>query len=512
MKTIIRIWIVVVTLAFVSCLKNDIVINTDDFEYRSMTIAAPLAKVHIPVYQSMEKWLDFDGSLGINSKGVICIGYTYSENIKWSDDIFIRSFSGNWTIPFGSANERTDFKVHLKPTDEDDSYVNVAFPATGEISITLPGASGLSGYIQVIIPELTRSGVAFTQFISLPSSATPHVFSLADYKIATDNDHKLEVQFLANISGSGNLNVAFDFSKTEVSYLSGYFGQLETKQDKSEIEFDFFDSLELNGTFGFEEGIEVETKVTNWTGIPCKIETKSIMFANEKLLYNQQLLKELFEIDIPAATEDANHNINPQTSSKTTTLSKIDFVKDSYPNKIVSDIVGKANYDSNVSEENFIVKNYGNEARIDMTFNVPLHLRIKEFSRNDTLEFDYKDLMDYNEEFSKSVRDFTLNLKVNNDTPFIIALSVSAIDDDGNIVEEIKKDLKINEYTDNQTYSVELSQSQLDNFWNKNVTQIVLYSCADTENFKYEYVYEKAALDVDVSVRFKSNLLHYFFE
>lgn len=530
MKINISILMAIVALTLASCIKNEIVYNTDDLDYRPVEIAGPLAKVHIPLLGTMEKHFDFDGSFIVNKNGVICLEYSHSKTIEWSDEIGIDN-SFDWDYPIGSIASvivNSKFKKSLSHSirliineakNKDDTYVRKAEFSAGNLLLSLKVPVICD--VELSVPELTLStGESFTKSLKNLTPGTIHEISISNlngYTLTPNpSTHMLKVDcdfFVTTDATVGDIEVSFKLENTRLRYLSGYFGTVE-KSIKNQKDFDFFEKLNFSGTIGFGAGIEVFTKITNGTGIPFKIEgnnddTKCFSLDNIKGDFDL----ETSEIDVPAANEDSYHVVDPKTTPQIlfAKFGNINFID--YPSKIMYDIKGTANPNPGVVE-NFIVKNDQVLSKADFTFVVPLNINLKDFNRDDTVKFDYKDLLKEDEKFHDSIEDFVINLVVDNNLPFNITLSAKAINKNGKDVGEVivnKEEIKANEKK--KTIKVDkLTRNQLNEFWNKDVKNIVLHTESETTGDQYLPVKKDDYLDVSVSVRFKSNIPLKLFE
>ena len=510
MKSKISILTVVLALMIASCLKNDIVWKSDDLKLRTWEIDAPIINVHIPLYETMCKEFDFD-DLFVNEKGVVCIRYTRSESIGWDSNIGIQGYSNSSNplsilFELGAVDATlSPFKVSLKPSDKTGSYVKKADLSAGEISFTLTEANNLTGYIKVTIPELTNEDGEFNKTINLPSSGEN--YTLEGYKIETDENHDLNVEFTisASASASGSLGIKFEISEMDVSYLSGYFGETE-KTENYEIEFDFFDELNFDGNFGFRE-IKIDAAVTNMVGLPMDVKA-DVSFTNENGLNKPLEFDKDFEFHVQGATESTPYHM-PTFS---TTLPEIEFEHKNYPTKLKFDLEATANQKNGVSlgeVENFIARNSNNSlAEIDLTLTVPLYVKVGEFNRSDTVAFNYNKII--NDFHVEEFENMTINLEIVNNLPFEVTLSVIAIDAENNPVETILLDGNIYFTKETQYIAIPMIKYQLDRFKSEDVKKIALYTIAKTPNESYVEVKDNSSLDIAVTMHFNTNVPNIF--
>ena len=313
----------------------------------------------------------------------------------------------------------------------------------------------------------------------------------------------MTVDVTIDASGAGSLSVDLSITEMEVSYLSGYFGKTTYTPQEKEVKFDFFDKMNFEGIFGFQK-IEMTAEVTNWTGIPINI-SSDVCFVNGNGSNQPLELENKIDFDVPAATESGNnHTVTPSENSFfTSSLSEIEFESRNYPIgfKFIN-LKGEAN--PHGISPNFIVKNdQGGLADVDFTLALPLIVRIDNYSRSDTVAFDYNDIIKNDEEFSNSIEDMTVKLSIVNALPFDVILEAIAIDADDNRVETILAETPIVADEGTQYIPIRLVQSQLKEFMSENVKNIVLHTTSKTEG--YVPLKENSFIDITVSVQFISS-------
>ena len=518
MKSKISILITVLALAFTSCLKDKIVFDTDNLDLRSTEIGAPITTVHIPLYKSMEKWMDFE-NLFINADGVIYVKYIHSEELGWNDEIGVNNFLGSWSydlgnlmsspIPLTLTGSQT-FPIQLTAGEETNSYVSEAELIAGNLILSFNVPENLDSWnIEITIPELSKNGVNYQQTFNKQLPET--TINLNGYKINTANKRlNLNVTFtFTGASITGEVGIKCNLMEVDVSYLAGYFGRMEYIPEKSdtELSFDFFNDLDFDGTVGIRD-INFEVELTNSIGVPMQFIAKEVSFVNEN--GGATKLINPFDLDIPAAKESGSASIVPGYASHSDKLGQIEFTTNNYPTHILFDFIGIANPDDN-EIRNFIVKDGSNLAEAQLTLTVPLHIKMSSYNRADTVAFDYNNIINNDEEFSKSVESFTITLKVDNNLPFAVQLSADAIDKAGVIVEENIANININANQKNQPpITIELTRNQLEKFRTRDVKNIVLRSSSKTASEDYVKVTKDDYLDIAVSVKFESNIPNIF--
>jgi hypothetical protein len=216
-------------------------------------------------------------------------------------------------------------------------------------------------------------------------------------------------------------------------------------------------------------------------------------------------------VSVPPANVNVNNGqIIPGTGTKSHTqqAEPIEFEKDRLPNGIVFNFAGVVNPKEDADQQggNVIAKNNdATLAKVDFAIIVPLHVALSDFSRKDTIKFDYNDIVGNDDDYVNEVKFFDIELLVENGLPFDITLKAVAIDEDEKDVETIAT-VNVDAKKNDQRITVKLTQSQLDKFRTHDVKQIVLHTTANTKNNNYEQVKATDFLNVDVSVNFKANI------
>jgi len=523
MKSKINILIAVLALALASCLKNEIVYDTDNLEFRTWEFAMPIAKIHAPLYESMKKWIDFEGDFLID-KGIICVRYTHSEKVKWGDEEIgikdIRSLP-DWNCdvpPFSSDGQFTGDMYQTVPitTIEIDSYITEAHLASCNLNLRISVPGSLKSDFTLTIPQLIDAeDNVFTKPYSVIGQDILIIERLENYRIdAPDKEMELTCDFTITNTGGSSPGGLFkiDLALTDIvaDYMKGYFGQT-TADVTVEMEFDFFDELDFDGTVGIQD-IGFEATVINWTGIPLQIEAKEINFIKEDM--NREKLADPFILDVPSATLGNNYTVESSSAlTPSQKLSEILFEKGKYPTAIEFVYSGTSNPNPNLNKvdgENFIVKTVDHLAEAQITLTVPLHVKVENYSRTDNVDFDYNDIVGNDKDKVNNVEYVHINLVVDNGLPFEVVLEAFAINESGSFNETNsssiilpKEKIGSKKKTD---IAIRLLKAQLDEFRENEVKNIVLYSSAQTENESYVKVSENDYLDIAVSVSVKAEI------
>jgi len=494
------------------------VYNTKDLDYRTWEVRAPIATIHVPLYKSLEKWIDFDelGLIDINGEKVICITYVHSEKIEWDNEFGIGDISTptNWgfDLPNGISGEFSNTIVRHVPveTAQSDAYITSAELTSLKfnLSITVPN-NLMANVITITIPHLRdQNNAIFTKTYNNLLSGVHNmpVENLIGYKLETPNKEvQISCDFTVSSTGGGStagrLSADMSISDIEVNYMKGYFGKLEY-DEHVEMEFDFFDNLDFDGTVGIRD-IMFKVDVVNSIGAPLDIEARQISFVNDN--GDETKLVEPFSFKIPSATELGNYTIAEGKTSHTEKLSAIEFAKDNYPAKVVFDFFGTLNPEGDKGGSNFIIKSIDTLAKANFTLTVPLHFKMSAYNRIDTVAFDYNKIINDNERFSKSIDSFVLTLAVDNGLPFDVNLKADLIDEAGEVVEVNLVNANINA-KQKSPIEIIIEKYQFERYRTKEVKNLVLYTKAQTANEDYVRVTENDYIDIVVSTSFKSDI------
>ncbi|MDR3094157.1 MAG: hypothetical protein LBU62_05895 [Bacteroidales bacterium] len=534
--------VAIVCVAAVSCKDNDIVYdrNFDGKELRSVNFAAPIANVHVPVYKSIKKWMDLD-SLSSDETGLIYVSFTHTQNVEWTNDIGVDELRKRFDYPLITTGDNPftsivipgglswtkegseTIKLTTNEGDDGTKIDSITFHnGLLEFDITLP--SPLTGEIEITIPGLTINGVAFTVKQSLTSGSNNRISTLlTNGKIKTTSQglpilYKITVTTGSTLpSGSVGLNVHLDIASEDLNSMFGYFGKIEASPESEEVTFDFFEALDLKQDIGLKD-IIIKADIVNSTGLPMMVEVSSIKMFKDNLDLGEKPLTVTPEFKLeqvePATYE--NGRVTPVTTHKEV-KADLEFSNGKFPNKLVFKVVGTGNPNGATAKPNFLVKNDQlNLVDVNLEILVPLHFKTGLYERQDTVDFDFNDMIDDDENLSKSIENLVLHLDINNGLPFEIALKGIAIDENEDDIVTLIPEQKIEsaggttgKATPVLTHlEVKVDQAQIDQLRRKSAKKIILITKSATYNQGADYVkiHNDAALDINVSLSLKANI------
>jgi len=575
MKTKISILTAVLALMVMSCKEE--IRKDDNIDFREVEFAAPLVKLTIPLLGSLNKHVELEGGRWFVENGIIWLEDTLKEkkfgmanekiNVNDKTDKFTLDFP-DWTNhlkpPSGTTSYYTysneiKHPVHLIPAnkpkpggnedeeiEDDDSYVTEAYLNSGIFKLYFDNVSIFSQFNEITITvtsdELTNSKGDFIRVFTKTNIVEEEIDFTKDpsYKINTKGKKELTFTIkydvkIDNSSKPDDINLNYAFTDLEFSFLAGYFGQSKFHETGS-VNFDFFDKL------GFEylriKNFKMELKITNPSGVPIGIGKNYISGSKTVISFvdtlpnsnNPDIEFEINKLPVDRATRDKN-NVITSVTTKHNLEENVSFGDGKY--KVKYDIYGITNPDgddSAVKDFNFVKKD-GDEknekALLQIIAKIPFELDSK-YIREDTIGFDYRNMLGDDETMSKSIKDFKLYFDdVDNRLPLKIGLKICAIkydeEDEKNhgkekriyIGDGIKDDLVINVQQGKQgRKTIEITDTKLAEFWANDVNKLILETYAITDNTSgqnggystVQKIKEDAKLDMDIKVEFKSKV------
>ena len=233
--------------------------------------------------------------------------------------------------------------------------------------------------------------------------------------------------------------------------------------------------------------------------MPFHVETERIAYyVDENAVHDVDMVSLMkpgvpFVMEFLSATEDLDHNVTSTIKSTSYDLAELKFTDGKFPKGISVIFSGESNPNGNTNIPNFISKNVDPQAHAEFTLNVPLHhLKVKNFSRSDTIAFDY------NEKIGRD--NLYVNLLVDNTLPFDVELQAYIINQFGfELTIMYTYDISANQKE--QRVEIKLDKDKLEQFSREEVKYIVLKSHSQIGNRDYVEVKYDASLDITVLVR-----------
>ncbi|MDR1865266.1 MAG: hypothetical protein LBR08_06810 [Bacteroidales bacterium] len=556
MKTKRCAWFAVVLgscMALVSCKESDVVYSTDTEgkEFRSIELAIPVGTVTVPLYETIKNKLNTTDDIHTDEHGVMYIEYAQSDSISWTEEIGLDeeklhmeamldptdlgSLPDDFPIPDVTGYTFTHSGEQSVPlvTSEENSYVTRVSFSGGNLEFDLP-SEYFDGQINISILGLRKGEASFSEeYILSNGNVSPSpVVDLSDYELSSDDvTHEFGIKYDFALNSRGNtsndITISADFVPV-VSSLFGYFGSTNKDQITAgdTIAFDLFKDFQINNRFSFED-ILLTIDVSNKLGIPMAIKGKLEMLAGKQEVPDMIKLNEALDFDIIAATQ-TNGTV---TAGKTRVERKatINLGGSEKPDALAFVVGGSINPAG--PTPNFLIKEDGkdNLVKVDLKLHVPFKFKTDNYVRNDTVSFDFNDMIKEKPEISECLDEASLGLSIDNGLPFKVLLEIIAIDGKGNDVENLTEPaLEIKSAETDATGKVvaqqhseltlKLTQAQIKKFKDQEVKHLILRSGLSTsgegsfDSKKAVVLDNTESLKIGVSLRSQVHIIPKLFD
>lgn len=280
--------------------------------------------------------------------------------------------------------------------------------------------------LTIEIPSLENQfGAVFSEIIQIenteftgPQSVS---VSLDNYSFdLSEAENQLEVNYFSEIMGSSNyesyseddeINILIGLEDLDFNYIEGYFGQIEEVIQEDELDLDF-SVIEDIATGIYLETPNLKFTVDNSVDVPFELDFNLTGYnENESVSLNGP------KIDIlPLASSSKDFNNSNSQLSNLIALN---------PSQIIYSGAVLSNPDGNVGDINSISS--GANISIGYEMDLPLHLRIEDAERTDTLELDFGE-QNNNNSGSDYVDSVSLKLHTENEFPLDVDLMILLTD------------------------------------------------------------------------------------
>ena len=408
-------------------------INTDNqvvigqFSYNS--IAAGTSQVQS--VNLADKFLYSDLEISIVEFSSDGSGSNPSDENSWlsfsSSDDMIFSISGN-------SIQATEGSIKFPPQEGPSDSLIVDMQVDDGVEISLINlTSGIMVYnyessvntslqLMIEIPSMKdQMGMVFSEMIEINNtqSSGPQMFSFSidNYSFdLSESVNQIQVNYSSQILGSNtyesfseNDQIQIDISieDLEFSYVEGYFGQIEQEIEQDEMDFDVSVLEEIAPNL-YLETPNLRFTVDNTIGVPF-----------------------LIDLDLSGINDDESIPLNGPNIQAQGLMSTITDFNNS--NSQLSDMISispsqilysgsvLSNPSGNMGVLNSITN--GSDIKIGFELDLPLHLRLEDVMRTDTLDLDFGGENDYTTE-ADYVDSVILKLHTENEFPLDIDLMI----------------------------------------------------------------------------------------
>lgn len=405
-----------------SCVQKYKDVDTFELEDGQQNFAIPLINTTISIEDAIN---DLDHSyLNIDDENFITIVYFDSiESLKANEIVTLPDF----TIPAFDTVTIIPIDNNLLPIDLD----LIKFKA-GEIQISFESAHNEDLDIEFQINNLTKDGSVFTFQKHLNAAGSPPFVvnenvALEDYDLDFQSN-----QFVISYSSKNNMgehrplnNIIFLFQNLDFKFVQGYFGQHIFDLALDTLVIDLFDQS-ISGSIEIEDA-KLRLIATNSIGIPSKI--TSDFFEAESptqgVINFTSTLDQGVDIEYPT--------LNEIGTAKTTTISfensnsNLSTLINSNPSELRYQLAAFINPDDDPNQRGFLQDD--SELKLNLEVEVPLWIKVNEFTLEDTVEFDL-DIID-------KIKEAEFKLRIDNGLPVSVEIQLFFQNSSGEIIDSL---------------------------------------------------------------------------
>ena len=277
--------------------------------------------------------------------------------------------------------------------------------------------------LMIEIPSLKdQMGIVFSEIIEINNtqSSGPQMFSFSidNYSFdLSDSVNQIQVNYSSQIMGSNTfesfsendqIHIDISMEDIEFSYVEGYFGQIEQEIEQDEMDFDLSILEEIVPNL-YLETPNLRFTVDNAIGVPFLIDLDLLGINDDESIL--LLMVQTFRLKGLMSTITDFNNSNSQLS---------DLISIS-PSQILYSGSVLSNPSGNMGVLNSITN--GSDIKIGFELDLPLHLRLEDAMRTDTLDLDFGGENDDTTE-ADYVDSVILKLHTENEFPLDIDLMI----------------------------------------------------------------------------------------
>jgi ribose 5-phosphate isomerase RpiB len=284
----------------------------------------------------------------------------------------------------------------------------------------------------------------------------------------------------------------------------GYFGNQTSPVRHEELAFDVFDELDVleNQSIEFFD-FYIDVEVNSGIGVPFKVLVENMNFylENDQPYGDPLTIGENPYLDLTLESAIYGDPIEPAFTSVNINRgnSNIVDIGNSYPRRMEFDVFSESNPAQSSQTFNFM----GPDNVLNGTMNVvlPAWFRTSSYSRRDTVDFDFNDIVGEDNEDARELEKFTVYFDFFSKIPVDIAASAYVIDGNGIKIDDLLQastsvvaagvpDDETGKVTEAKqtTFTITVSGDQIGQFLDQNAMNIVLETTFDTGGDEGEYI------------------------
>jgi hypothetical protein len=390
---------------------------------------------------------------------------------------------------------------------------------------------GTTGTITISIPELITNTGAYSRTLIITTNE--RIFEI----IVPLNGSKIKFGQETNSSyitlnttidlnpdnvgdTPGTARIAYTIADIRPEVAFGYFGQKEKSQIDAAISFSLFKDMDLIDEIEFAD-VELDIMAYNNIGVPFSVRTENIRLFNEETPEEVDLLlidnNNFVQLDVPTAV--FGNPIIAGTSNKIINSINSNFktIGNKYPNRLLCDIRGFSNPDGE-ADQNFITTD--TRLRTDLKLKIPFWFKAALYTRKDTVEFDFNDMIGEDKEDVEKLEFANIYFDFFNKFPIDLIANAVVVDENNVVVETLFGDDQnvIKSGVPNSTgkittaeeteFVVGITNAQIRRFISENAKNIIIETKTSTYNEGLDYVkiFDTSALDANISISIKGQL------
>lgn len=416
-----------ITSLEIELINNDNLDVVGQFQYNS--IAAGTSQVQS--VNLADKFLYSDLEISIVDFSSDGSGSNPSDENSWlsfsSSDDMIFSISGNsiqateGSIKFPQQEGPSDSLIVDMQVDDgiEISLINLT---SGIMVYNYESSVNTSLQLMIEIPSLKdQMGMVFSEMIEINNtqSSGPQMFSFSidNYSFdLSESVNQIQVNYSSQIMGSNSyesfsendqIQIDISIEDLEFSYVEGYFGQIEQEVEQDEMDFDVSILEEIAPNL-YLETPNLRFTVDNAIGVPFEIDLDLLGINDDE------------SIPLNGPNIQAQGLMSTITDFNNSNSQLSDMISIS-PSQILYSGSVLSNPNGNIGLINSITT--GSDIKIGFELDLPLHFRLEDAKRTDTLDLDFGGENDDTTE-ADYVDSVILKLHTENEFPLDIDLMI----------------------------------------------------------------------------------------
>lgn len=406
-----------------SCIKKYKDVDSLELEANQQIFAVPLINTTVSIEDVLDN-LDDDSYLDIDDDNYITIVYFDSLKSLKADEVFTVP---DFIIPIFDTLNLIPIDNNLTPFDLD--LIDLK---GGQIQISFESPHNEDLDIEFQINNLSKDGSFFTYQKNLIAIGTPPFqtienSSLVDYTLDFQSD-----DFVISYSSKNNAgehraldNITFNFQNLDYKYVQGYFGQHVLDLALDTLSIELFDQS-ISGSVEIEDP-KLRLIATNSIGIPAKV-TSDFFEAESQ---DQGIIP--FNSVLSQGVDIASPSIDEVGFSKVTTIafdnsnSNLGELINSNPSELRYQLMALVNPDDDPAQRGFLRDD--SELQLDVEVEVPLWVKVNEFTIEDTVEFDL--------EIVEEIEEAEFKLRIENGLPVSVGVQLIFLNNSGGTIDSL---------------------------------------------------------------------------